>query len=58
MTLWQMLVTGGFVMIVIGLLSVVAVAIIVYDFLTLNVNKLVPREFFEDIILKLEHKDF
>ncbi len=57
MTLWQMLVAGGSVMIVIGLLSVVAVAIIVYDFMTLNVNKLAPREFFEEIILKLDNKD-
>ena len=56
-TLWQMLVAGGSVMIVIGFLSFAAVALIVYEFRTLNIDQLTPRKFFEDVIGKLENKD-
>lgn len=58
MTLWETLKAGGGVMIVIGFLSVAAVAIIVYDFMMLNVKKLAPREFFEEVMRKLESRDF
>lgn len=58
MTLWQTLKAGGGVMVVIGFLSVLAVAIIIYDFMMLNVNKLAPRGLFEDVIGKLESRDF
>ena len=58
MTLWQTLKAGGGVMVVIGLLSVVAVAIIIYDFMMLNVNKLAPRRLFDDVMRKLESRDF
>jgi biopolymer transport protein ExbB len=58
MTLWQTLKAGGGVMVVIGLLSVAAVAIIIYDFMMLNVNKLAPRKLFNDVMRKLESRDF
>ena len=58
MTLWQTLKAGGGVMVVIGLLSVLAVAIIIYDFMMLNVNKLAPRRLFDGVMRKLESKDF
>ena len=58
MTLWQTLKAGGGVMVVIGFLSVVAVAIIIYDFMMLNVNKLAPRRLFDELIRKLESRDF
>ena len=58
MTLWQTLKAGGGVMVVIGLLSVLGVAIIIYDFLMLNVSKLAPRALFEDVMVKLESRDF
>ncbi len=58
MTLWQTLKAGGGVMVVIGFLSIVAVAIIIYDFMMLNVNKLAPRRLFDDVIRKLESRDF
>ncbi len=58
MTLWQTLKAGGGVMIVIGLLSVVAVALIIYDFMMLNVNKLAPRRLFDDVMRKLESREF
>ena len=58
MTLWQTLKAGGGVMVVIGFLSILAVAIIIYDFMMLNVNKLAPRKLFEEVIRKLESRDF
>ena len=45
-------------MVVIGLLSVVAVAIIIYDFMVLHVNKLAPRGLFDGVMRKLESRDF
>jgi biopolymer transport protein ExbB len=57
LTLWQTLKAGGGVMIVIGLLSVVAVAIIIYDLMILNVEKLAPRSLFVDVLSKVEHRD-
>lgn len=58
MTLWQTLKAGGGVMVVIGFLSVAAVAIIIYDFMSLNVQKLAPRRLFDDVMHKLESRDF
>jgi len=58
MTLWQTLKAGGGVMVVIGFLSVAAVAIIIYDLLMLNVNKLAPRRLFDEVMRKLESRDF
>ena len=45
-------------MVVIGFLSVLAVAIIIYDFMMLNVNKLAPRSFFDAVMHELETRDF
>jgi biopolymer transport protein ExbB len=56
-TLWQTLVGGGWVMLVIGLLSLVAVALISYDVMTLNEDKLVSRKFFDQIMRKLDAGD-
>ena len=58
MPLWQTLAAGGGVMVVIGLLSVAAVAIIIYDLISLNVKKLAPRSLFEEVMKKLEARDF
>ena len=58
MTLWETLKAGGGVMVVIGFLSVAAVAIIIYDLMMLNVNKLAPRRLFEDVMRKLDSRDF
>ncbi len=57
MTLWQVIKSGGFIMIILAMLSVAATALIVYDFMTLNVKNLSPREFAEDLIQKLEEAD-
>jgi biopolymer transport protein ExbB len=58
MTLWETLKAGGATMVVIGILSVAAVAIIIYDLMTLNVNKLAPRRLFNEVMKKLEARDF
>jgi biopolymer transport protein ExbB len=58
MTLWQTLKAGGGVMVVIGFLSILAVAIIIYDFKMLNVNALAPRRLYDEVLRKLESKDF
>ena len=58
LTLWQTLKAGGGVMVVIGFLSVVALAITIYDLLMLNVQKLAPQKLFEEVMLKLESRDF
>ncbi len=53
-TLWQFIQAGGWAMLVLGLLSVFAFAIIFYDFMTIKAEQLVPPEFSEDLIRKLE----
>lgn len=53
MTLWQLIKTGGFIMIALAVFSMAALACTVYNFMNLNVDNLVPREFTEDIIQKL-----
>ena len=57
MTLWQTLKAGGGVMVVIGFLSVAAVAIIIYDLMMLKVSKLAPRPLYDEVMRKLETRD-
>lgn len=59
MTLWELIKTGGFIMIILGCLSIVALASIIYNFLTLKKEKLAPEEFSNRVIqdLKLERFD-
>ena len=54
MTLWQTVKSGGVVMLLLGLLSIVAMAFIAYNFITLKVNRLTPRLFAEEVIQNLE----
>ena len=56
MTLWQLIKTGGFIMIVLAGFSIAAIAGIIYNFMTLKVSKLSPSDFAEDIIQKLDKK--
>ena len=58
MTLWQTLKAGGGVMVVIGILSVVGVAIIIYDLMVLNVKRLAPAQLYDELMRKLENRDF
>ena len=54
MTLWETIESGGVIMMILCGLSVVALAITVYLFVTVKVSNLVPREFTEKVIEQLE----
>src|SRR6185369_16505945 len=56
-TLWELLKAGGLAMLVLGLLSVAATALIVYDFMTIKSELTVPQRFAEDLIQRLESRD-
>ncbi|MFH1791007.1 MAG: MotA/TolQ/ExbB proton channel family protein, partial [Candidatus Omnitrophota bacterium] len=58
MTLWQMIKTGGFIMIILSLLSMAMVGLIVYNFMTLKTELAVPKNFTEGLIKKLEEGKF
>jgi biopolymer transport protein ExbB len=57
MTLWQLLKAGGLTMVVLLAMSIVAGAIVVYDFRYLTEKRLVPTGFSQDVIQKLQRKD-
>ena len=56
-TLWDLLKAGGWTMLVLGILSFVATALIVYNFMTIKVDVLAPQKFTEDLIQRLESRD-
>ncbi len=56
-TLWQFIQAGGWAMLVLGVLSLIAAAIIIYDFMMLKSDQLVPTEFTENLIRKLDAYD-
>ena len=58
MTLWQTISSGGAVMIVLALLSIAAVALVVFYFLTIKPEKLIPKEFLERSITLIEENRF
>lgn len=58
MTLWQLISAGGTCMIFLGLLSVVAAAIIVYHLKYVTADKLVPSDFIENLLVLLEKKEY
>jgi biopolymer transport protein ExbB len=53
LTVWELLQQGGVIMIVLGVLSILALAIVFYNFLILRPGRLTPRAFAEDVIEKL-----
>ncbi len=57
MTLFQMIKSGGFIMVILALLSLFATSNIVYNFLTLKISKLTPIDFADNLIRKLEVGD-
>jgi len=54
MTLWGMIQAGGFIMVVLFLLSIVTMSLIIYNFSMINVEKLTPARFSDEVIAKLE----
>src|SRR3989338_4093664 len=58
MTLWQLMVAGGSVMIFIGLLSVIGVALIIYHFIYIRASLLTPQDFSETLLDLMQKGDF
>jgi biopolymer transport protein ExbB len=54
MTLWQIIVAGGEVMLVLAFLSIAAVGLIVYYFLTIKQDILIPQDFQEEVMPMIE----
>ncbi len=57
-TLWQLLVSGGVMVIFLGLLSIIGTAFIIYHFKYIKLEKLVPQDFVENLIFLLEKKEY
>jgi len=57
MTVWQLIKAGGSLMFVLLFLSILAAAIIIYDFMTMKESKLSPAAFAGEVIQKLERGD-
>lgn len=50
MTLWQVILSGGEVMLVLGLISLIGVGVVIHFFMTIKPDKLLPREFSEKVM--------
>lgn len=50
MTLWQMIVAGGGVMIVLAFLSIAALSLVVYYFIAFKRDKLLPQHFVDKVV--------
>ena len=57
MTLWELVYSGGAVMVILAILSVAIVAIIIYCFISLREERLVPEKFSQELIGKLRRGD-
>ena len=57
MTLWDMIQAGGFIMAILAVFSVGTIALVFYNFLAVKEKKLVPHEFADNVIQKLEKRD-
>ena len=58
MTLWDLVVAGGSCMIFLGIISVAAMASVIYHFFYVTADKLTPREFSENLLALLEKKQY
>ena len=57
MTVWQTILSGGWTMVWIALLSIAGGAIIIHCFMNLKIEMLAPREFADEIIKKMERRE-
>lgn len=57
MTLLQLLKAGGIIIVILFIFSILTVALIAYNFFTINEQKLVPEQFAQGIMHKLENGD-
>ncbi|MDD4956237.1 MAG: MotA/TolQ/ExbB proton channel family protein [Candidatus Omnitrophica bacterium] len=58
MTLWQIIQSGGWVMVVLGFLSIAAVGLIIYYTVMIKKEKLIPDTFFEKTVSVIERSGF
>lgn len=58
MTLWQTIVSGGQLMIVLALLSVAGLGLVIYYFITIRAEKLLPEAFLEESIRLIEDRKY
>lgn len=58
MTLWEIIRSGGVVMIILGILSLLMMSLVIYLFIRLDSKKLVPEEFSHTLIHQLSEKNF
>lgn len=58
MTLWEVIVSGGEVMVILALLSIAAVSLIIFYFLTIKQEKLFPEDFMERSLTLIEEKKY
>jgi biopolymer transport protein ExbB len=54
MTLWQIIKSGGAMMIVLGFLSVAAVSLIIYEYICFTTKRICPKDFFEKAAAALQ----
>ena len=57
-TLWDIIVSGGVVMIFLAALSIAALAIVIYHFRSVVPEKLTPADFTENLLFLLEKKEY
>ncbi len=57
-TLWEMVASGGPSMIVLGLVSVAATALVIYHFQYVTTHRLTPLDFTENLLFLLEKKEY
>lgn len=57
-TLWQTIKNGGYTMVAIGVLSIVALGLIINYFLTLQVSRLIPKELLRKIYALINENNF
>jgi biopolymer transport protein ExbB len=58
MTLWQIIKSGGEIMIILAFLSIAALALIIYYFLMMKQEKLLPRDFLNKTVTLVEEKKY
>jgi biopolymer transport protein ExbB len=56
MTLWQIIRSGGEVMVVLTLLSITAMALVIYYFITMKQDKLLPVKFLNEAVSLIEEQ--
>ena len=58
MTLWEIMRSGGVVMLILGILSLIMISLAVYLFLELNAGKLIPSELADKLLREIQKKNF